>query len=326
MTSPRLLRSEGWSGRFLGLAFGAVAVLGHAPFHLWPLTLISLAFLFGRIQSAAMEDMSRRAAFSVGFWWALGYFAAGIYWIGSAFIERGPAFIPLMPFMVGGLACLLALFWGVAGAYLVRARFSGLAAVLSFTAAFTLAELARGHLFGGLPWNLPAYIFEAGSAPSQMARWVNAYGLSAIVLLISAALGQVIFWRKGLWPILLATLPMVGLYLIGYMRLSGAIVETVPDVKIRIVSVPFKQSEKLNPESSVEIVNAFIRESVAPGLEDVSHLVWPEGAVNGLALENEALLKAVGQSLVSVDDTPPVWLMNSLVKQMDEGRLRYYNA
>ena len=326
MTLPRLLRSEGWTGRFLGLAFGAVAVLGHAPFHLWPLTLISLAFLFGRIQAAATIELSRRAAFSVGFWWALGYFAAGIYWIGAAFIERGPAFIPLMPFMVGGLACLLAVFWGVAGAYLVRSRFSGFAAVLSFMAAFTLAELARGHLFGGLPWNLPAYIFEAGSAPSQMARWVNAYGLSAIVLLVSAALGQVIFWRKGIWPILLATLPMIGLYLIGYVRLSGATVETVPDVKIRIVSVPFKQSEKLNPSTSVEIVNAFIRESVAPGIEDITHLVWPEGAVNGLALENEALLRAVGQSLVSVDDTPPVWLMNSLVAQMDDGRLRYYNA
>jgi len=113
---------------------------------------------------------------------------------------------------------------------------------------------------------------------------------------------------------------------VGFARLSQATFETVPDVNIRIVSVPFKQSEKMNPETSIDIVNNFIRASMAPGIEDVTHLVWPEGAVNGLALENEGLLQAVGQSLVSADETPPIWLMNSLTVEMDDGRLRYYNA
>ncbi len=326
MQIPLLLRHAGWSGRGMGVLLGAIAVLGQAPFHYWPLTVLSLAILFGRLQWTAELDRPGRAGFSAAFWWALGYFAAGTFWIGSAFIERGPEFIPLMPFMVGGLACLLALFWGLGGAYLARARLSGLKAVLAFTAVFTLAELARGHALGGFPWNLPGYIFEAGARPSQVARWVGAYGLSALVFLISAALGQFIFWRKRIWPLAMTALPVVALYGVGQMRLAQADIESVPGVKLRIVSVPFKQSEKMNPDTSIDIVNDFIRASLAPGLEDVTHLVWPEGAVNGLALENEPLLSAVGNSLASVDDTPPVWLMNSLLTQVEQGRTRYYNA
>lgn len=310
----------------MGAALGALAVLGQAPFHFWPLTILSLAVLVGRLQWAAELDHPGRAGFSAAFWWALGYFAAGTLWIGSAFIERGPEFIPLMPFMVGALACLLSLFWGLAGLYFARAKLSGFAAIAAFTAVFTLAELARGHAFGGFPWNLPGYIFEAGSRPSQIARWIGAYGLSALVFLISAALGQALFWRKRVWPMVAFALPIFGIFLLGHVRLDSAKIEIVPDTNLRLVSVPFKQSDKMNAASSIAIVNSFIEASLAPGLETVTHVIWPEGAVNGLALENEPLLSAVGSSLVSADDTPPVWLMNSLLTEVEQGRTRYYNA
>jgi len=180
MKAPLLLKTQGWSGRLIGLFLGALAVLGHAPFHFWPITLLSLAILFGRLQWAAEDARPGRRGFSTALWWAMGYFAAGTFWVGSAFIERGPEFIPIMPFMVAGLAVLLAFFWALAGAYFARAKFSGVFAIIGFTAAFTLAELTRGHVFGGFPWNLPAYIFEAGSRPSQIARWIGAYGLSSV--------------------------------------------------------------------------------------------------------------------------------------------------
>jgi apolipoprotein N-acyltransferase len=95
-----------------------------------------------------------------------------------------------MPFMVAGLAIVLALFWGLAGAYFAKAKLSGLYAIAAFAAAFTLAELARGHAMGGFPWNLPAYIFESGSHPSQIARWIGAYGLSAFVLMMNSWIGK----------------------------------------------------------------------------------------------------------------------------------------
>jgi len=329
MQAPLLLRMQGWSGRGVGLVLGALAVLGQAPFHFWPMTLVSLACLFGRLQWAAECERPGRRGFSAAMWWAAGYFAAGTFWVGSAFVERGPEFIPIMPFMVAGLAGLLALFWGLAGAFFARAKLSGLWAVMAFTAAFTLAELTRGHIFGGFPWNLPAYIFEAGSRPSQIARWIGAYGLSALVLMIAAALGQAVFWREKRWPIALAVLPIIALYGIGHLRLSGAALDYHPDINMRIVSVPFKQSDMMEQNSSVAITNDFIIASVKPGIKEVTHLVWPEGAVRGFygaAMDDPELLGAVGGLLAREDNTPPVWLMNSLQTEMERGRQRYYNV
>ncbi len=329
MQAPLILRTDGWAGRGVGLLLGALAVLGHAPFHFWPITLISLACLFGRLQWAAEAQRPGRRGFSAGMWWALGYFAAGTFWVGSAFVERGPEFIPIMPFMVAGLALLLAVFWGLAGAFLARAKLSGFLAVLAFAAAFILAELTRGHIFGGFPWNLPAYIFEAGSRPSQIARWIGAYGLSALVLMVAAALGQAIFWREKRWPMILAAVPILVFYGIGHLRLSSAALDYQPNINMRIVSVPFKQSDMMDQNSSVAITNDFIIASIKPGIKEVTHLVWPEGAVRGFygpAMDDPDLLNAVGGLLAQDDATPPVWLMNSLQTEMEQGRQRYYNV
>ena len=329
MNPAFLLRTEGWSSRAIGLILGAAAALGQAPFHFWPIFIFSVAILFARLQMCAKTDRPGRRGFSAAMWWGIGYFAAGTFWVGSAFIERGPEFIPIMPFMVGGLACLLAVFWGLAGAFTAQSKTSGIWAVLIFIASFTIAELTRGHIFGGFPWNLPAYIFEAGSRPSQLARWMGAYGLSTLVLFMSAALGWSFAATRRVGPISMAAVPLLAIYGIGHARISGAVLQYHPDINMRIVSVPFQQSDMMQPESSIAVTNQFIRASVFPGIKDVTHLVWPEGAVRGFsgpAMDNPNLLNAIGSHLAADDPTPPVWLMNSLQTQMDQGRQRYYNV
>jgi len=324
------LKLDGWAGRSVGLILGALAVLGQAPFHLWPIFLISLGILFARLQKAAKDTRPGKRGFSAALWWGVGYFAAGTFWVGSAFIERGPEFIPIMPFMVAGLAGLLAVFWALAGAFHAKMKLSGFWAAALFTAIFTLAELTRGHIFGGFPWNLPAYIFEAGTHPSQIARWIGAYGLSSLVLFISAALGLALFSNKKILPFIVAAGPVLALYAIGHVRLSGAALDYHLDINLRIVTVPFKQSDMMQPGSSLAVTNRFIEASVSPGLKDVTHLIWPEGAVRSfsrtVAMDDPNLRDAMGRLLSNGDATPPVWLMNSLNVERESGRLRVYNA
>jgi len=325
-----LLRHEGWTGRAVGLVLGGLAVCGQAPLHIWPLTLICLAALYMRLHYAAQSERPRKAGFHSAMWFALGYFGVSIFWVGSAFIARGPAFIPIMPPMVLGLAALLAIFWGLAGGFYtallarikLRSGFTGFWAILAFTSFFFLAEFGRGHLFGGLPWNLLGYIFEAGSAPSQIAAWINIYGITWLVLLMAACLGQAAQTRAvgpkiqnqagGFIPSLTVFAILAGLFGYGHLRLSGAQTTIVDGVEIRIVSVPFEQSEQFDPQKSIEIINRFLAQSLAPGVEDVTHIVWPEGAALGLAMDDYALLQTMGAGLVSYDDTPPVWLLQSL--------------
>ena len=317
MQKPRwvpsaLLRITGWRGRFTGLALGAVAVLGLAPFHIWPLMLVSLAFLLARLILAGEEERATKAGVSVAFWHALGYFLAGTYWIGSAFIARGPEFIPIMPPMILALGALLAFFWGLAGGLFARLRPQGIIALPLFFSLFFLAEFTRGHLFGGFPWNLPGYIFEAGGPVSQFASIGGIYGLSAFVFVLSALLYGGLFRRQKLAYFAAFLVLFGGVFTVGYLRLANAKVEYVEGVKLRIAHIRFEQKDKLDPQASVNIVNAFITQSLAPGIEDVTHLIWPEGAVTGLAIENEPLMSAMGYELSQVDVTPPIWLLNSL--------------
>ena len=309
---PALLRITGWRGRFTGLALGAVAVLGLAPFHIWPLMMVSLAFLLARLILAGEEERATKAGVSVAFWHALGYFLAGTYWIGSAFIARGPEFIPIMPPMILALGALLAFFWGLAGGLFARLRPQGIIALPLFFSLFFLAEFTRGHLFGGFPWNLPGYIFEAGGPVSQFASIGGIYGLSAFVFVLSALLYGGLFRGQKLAYLAAFLVLFGGVFTFGYLRLANAKVEYVEGVKLRIAHIRFEQKDKLDPQASVNIVNAFITQSLAPGIEDVTHLIWPEGAVTGLAIENEPLMSAMGYELSQVDVTPPIWLLNSL--------------
>ena len=127
----------------------------------------------------------------------------------------------------------------------------------------------------------------------------------------------------------MSLIPIIGLYGIGHIRLSGAAPAYHPNINLRIVSVPFKQSQMMSPNSAIEVTNDFIRASIKPGIKDVTHLVWPEGAVRGFrgpAMDDPELLKAVGSFLANGDDTPPVWLMNSLQTELDKTRRRFYNV
>jgi len=53
----------------IALFVGALAALGFAPLDLWPLTLASIAALFGLVDTAA----TRRHAFALGWWFGVGH-------------------------------------------------------------------------------------------------------------------------------------------------------------------------------------------------------------------------------------------------------------
>lgn len=329
------LDHRGWRGRFIGFVIGGLAVLGQAPLHIWPLTFLALALLFLRLQEAAKTNSPKKSGFSAAFWFALGYFGIGVFWIGSAFIARGPAFIPVMPPMILGLATFLALFWGAAGALFARKKLRGPFAQFAFIGFFTLAELVRGHAFGGFPWNLPGYIFPAGHSFSQAASLWTIYGQTLLVFGLSAALASLFLYQRKVLSGLIVLIGFGGLYGFGTWRLNTAALGVQPDIRLRIVSVPFNQADKFDPEKSFNIVNDFLTQSVADAdaLKDVTHIIWPEGAVTGLAMDDEYLLAAMGRELsYRLNDNFPVWIFNSLRLEKrphpETGRVinDYYNA
>ena len=309
-------------GRAYELFLGGLGALGFAPFYLSPITVMVLV-LFGlrlyRLHQDGLHQNEGRfkLGFKTGWVFAFGFFLAGLFWIGSAFTMRPGGYIYLMVPMVGGLIAVLAFIWAVAAGFLLRTPPAHLwAFALRFACLIFIAEYVRGHLMGGLPWNLLGYIIEAGHPLSQISSVIGIYGQSLLVLGVTALLivgvaGQ--NTRQKAIGLGLATGLIMSLWGYGVARLPKEPTEFYPDVTLRLVVVDFNQRDQFDRNKSVEIVREFIRQSVSPGFEDVTHVIWPEGAVSGLVIENEPLLRAVGQTFLTASpDTSPVWVFNSL--------------
>lgn len=329
-------QGAGLKPRLFEILLGALAALGFAPFYLAPITLICTALIGIRLYALHRSGAGFKAGFKTGWFFGFGLFLAGLYWIGSAFTMRPGGYIYLMAPMVGGLIAGLSLFWGLAAGLAVRGRaltISGFG--LKLVCLLFLAEVARGHLWGGLPWNLPGYIIKAGHPLSQISSLVGIYGQSLLVLLLAAAL-MVILAAPNRRPIMLSiaasVLGLAGFWIYGHMRLPTAPQGTHPDVKLRLVMVDFSQRDQFDSDKSVAIVREFLRQSISPGFEDVTHVIWPEGAVGGLVLENEGLVRAAGETFVGADpQSPPSWVLNTLryeQRRAQDGTPRnvYYNS
>ena len=94
----RLQSLRGFVGFLLAAVLGALAVLGHAPFHIWPAFCASILGLFVLLDGAAARPRPIWAGFKVAWSWAFGYFLAGLFWVGNAFLvdaEKENGFIRL---------------------------------------------------------------------------------------------------------------------------------------------------------------------------------------------------------------------------------------
>ena len=90
---------------------------------------------------------------AAGWWFGFGYFLAGLYWVGHAFLVDAQIFGWLLPFAIFGLPAYLALFTalGFALARLIWTRDAS--RIIALAAALTLSEWLRGHVLTGFPWN-----------------------------------------------------------------------------------------------------------------------------------------------------------------------------
>ena len=87
-----------------------------------------------------------------GWWFGFGYFLAGLYWIGNAFLVDAKTFGWLLPFAVVGAAGrpgAASPRFGLALARLLWTR--GPARILALAVALTVAEWLRGHCSAASP-------------------------------------------------------------------------------------------------------------------------------------------------------------------------------
>ncbi len=306
-----------WRDNLLALLAGGIMPLAFAPVFLFPLSLLSLAILFG----LWLKSSARRSAV-LGFFFGLGMFAVGVSWIFVSMHNFGNMSVPLATFATILFVAGIALYPALAG--LLQARFHFLPAlwrlVFVMPALWVLVEWVRSWLLTGFPWLTVGYS-QTDMPLAGYAVWTGVFGVS---LATASCAGLLLsWWRSGWrsgWRIgaILAAVWVVGL-------VASLPVWVSPDgkpVRVALVqgNVPLKI--KWNPDYREDIFNLYIK--LSRDHRDVDLIVWPEGALPVVLEEMPAVFKRTIREEAKNFKTD--FLFGIVSQQVTEGRLQYFNT
>jgi apolipoprotein N-acyltransferase len=309
---------------------GGLTAVALPPLHLWP-ALLGFALLLHLLRQAP----GRRAAFALGWWFGFGYFLVGLYWVAIAFFSDAERFGALAVPAVVLLCAGMALYPGLATwlAMLHRWR-SPTAAALALAIAWIAMEALRERLFGGFPWNLIGYAWSGSDAISQVGALTGIYGLSLLAVVLGALPAGLLEpgGRARWWPVAAGAAGLALVWAGGMARLAGAVVEEVPDVRLRLVQGNVPQEDKWRPEMRSHWFDHHLRLS-GDDAAGITHVVWPESAspypldqveearaLIAQVVPPGGLLLTGGERFDFSQDPPKAW--NSLLVVDDAGALR----
>jgi apolipoprotein N-acyltransferase len=287
--SHAVVLSWGWRRAAIALLAGAASALALAPINAWPVLFITFPVAVWLIEGASAGRLGGMiGAAVVGWLFGLGYFVAGLYWIGIAFLVDAKTFAWLIPFAVLGLPAYLALYTAAAFAAARLFWVRGPSRILALAVALTVAEWLRGHLLTGFPWNAFGYALTEPLALAQAASLIGLWGLTFLAVWLFASPALLLDRRadgKRPWFALLAPFVIVaalGAY--GAARLAHSPTQFVAGVKLRLMQPNLPQDEKFNYGVRKQVMERYLALSDratgpdSTGVKDVTHLIWPESA------------------------------------------------
>lgn len=318
-------RTRGMTAILFAMLLGAFAALAFAPFHISPALAISGVGLVWMLDGARGVKHWGRAIFARGWAFAFGFFLIGMYWTAMPFLvepEKHAVFLwmPLIA-LPGGMA----LIWGsacvLAGAFWSASP----SRVFIFAIFMALAELVRGTLFGGFPWNLPGTTWAPGGALSQLASVGGVYWLTLITWMVMTSAAALVDTRATNTMMVRAVPAIISVAIIsfgwawGAQRLTTDTEFSGTNVVLMDAGVP--QSEKFEREGEPVLVRyiELLRDTPSDPNDIV---IWPEGALPYGLLPSTRALDLVAEFL-----GPRHLIAGSLrLAQAEDNRTVVYNS
>ncbi len=303
----------GWRRALAATGAGAFAVLAHAPYDFLFAGFLAFPVLVWLLQAppgtGSGAPIGLRRALLTGWWFGLGYFVAGLWWIGNALLVEAESFAWALPIAVLALPAFLALFYGLAclPAGLYRGPLFGRITLLA--AGFGVAEWLRGFLFTGFPWNA---IGQAAMPVPLLMQPVAVIGIDSVNALAVFAFSA---------PALLAAPRR---HLVAGLALSGGIFAaaaayghwrlSLPEqdarpMPVRIVQPAIDQAEKWDAGIRNRIFQRLLDLSAGQdthpaegpgkpgGFAEAGLIIWPETSVPFLFSDRPDALRAIGDML-----------------------------
>ncbi|WP_298260822.1 apolipoprotein N-acyltransferase [Bradyrhizobium sp.] len=284
-----IILTWGWKRAAIALLAGALSSLAMAPFNAWPVLFLTFPVMVWQIDGAgAGRWRGVPAAALTGWWFGLGYFVPGLYWIGEAFLVDAKTFAWLMPFAVLGLPAYLALFMAL-GFALARLFWTRDASrVIALAAGLTMSEWLRGHALTGFPWNTLGYALTEPLVLAQTASLIGLWGLTFLAVAVFASPAVLIDGssreRKPWIAPAFALVALLAMTIFGGIRLNQHPTVMLSGPKLRIMQPNLQQDARFNYSAKAEVMKKYLALSdrasgpQSTGMRDVNILIWPESA------------------------------------------------
>ena len=261
--------------RLICFAAGCLTTLAFEPFGLSiviPILLLPLMFLW--------TSIAPRDAAGHSFWYGLGLFLTGTYWIYISVVVFGqaPTWIALL--LMFGLSAIMALYLFIAGWFIGRlTQGEPMQLLLTAPAVWVVVEWLRGWVLTGFPWMAFGYA-NVDSAFAGYAPVAGVYGVTFAVVLTAAALLATLMTSgmQRIFSLVFVFLPWVvggGLTLVDWTEEAGAPIRTT------ILQAGVSQDQKWLPEYRQPTLN-YYRDSTRIARES-EIVVWPEVAIPSLS-------------------------------------------
>lgn len=264
------------------LAGSGMLLLSFAPLDQWYLAYVALAVW----ALGFMACRHRKWAMLWAYLSAVGFWAAGVYWLTWITIEGYLALI----FYLG--------VYGLLVAWLLRKyRSAGWPAWLALPVLWVAAEYARGIIISGFPWFTLAHSQYANIRLIQIADATGQYGVSFFVAMVNGLVLEVALWvlkrgqipnlpaaenketgKKGICSLFVgATVTAVataGLLLYGTFRLGEDTKR--PGPTMGLVQEAFPNSIFYHGNSGPEVFEAYLERTKELVGQKLDKVVWPE--------------------------------------------------
>jgi len=302
-----------WRRRAIAFLAGAVGALALPPFEFWPAMMAPMMAAVWLIDGSANVGAggrstvrSVRSAFAAGWWWGFGYFVAGLWWLGHAFLVEADKFAWALPLGVLALPAGLAFFPALGFALARLLWSSGPARILALAVGLCASEWLRAVVLTGFPWNEFGMALGQNLVLAQFASIAGLHGLTLLTVAIFAAPATLADEGNGRWlarPIVLGFAALAALAAFGAFRLSAPDAPLIADVKLRIMQTNMAQDDSFAARNKDAIMQRYLDLSdraTSPnstGVADVTHLIWPESAFPFLLARDPKALAQIADLL-----------------------------
>jgi len=233
----------------------------------------------------ALEGVSLRTAFRLGFTCGLTAYIGILYWINIVITYYGhlpwAASIPLYL----GLAAWLGLFYGFSTLVARAGEQAGIKSAFSLPVAWVAADLLRSVLMTGSPWAMLGHSQYRILPLIQIADLCGVFGVTLLIVLANVVFYRALRAVSGAgvpYPVksaLILLLFFAGTLLYGFNRLTDGKMATTPPLRVALIQGNIPQDVKWSPafqDKTIAIYDRLTREASKGGVDLV---VWPESAV-----------------------------------------------